>query len=548
MSKSSRTKITSEVSKNDTKKRVVAIYSKLSAKRGIHPSLTDMLEAGVTRNVIRHHFGSITALGQAAKSADPKAFAGTMDGEVLSSRRFATIKRDVAQRQRFVVTTAVTGAPVHRGFYDALKNYCEATGARLLILPSMDPAAIVTTRQFVDPLLKEEHLVFKDLPLNANLFLSSIKLSAKHIDPITGLGRMGQRDGSFIYASPKQRLKMVPTSNVGLPHALMTTGAITVPAYDSERYMSHRTAYIADYDHVVGAIVVEVENNRFFHFRQVQADPDGAFIDLSTRYHPTGRREPVRPEALVLGDWHSEQNDPVARAAFIEGPGSVCKVLRPRTLIVHDGFDGISINPHECHDALLRARRYSQNLLDLEAACRLYASDLDMMARHVEEVVVVKSNHDEFLHRYIADGRYLKDPMNHGTAVRIAAAIAAGAPNAVQAAVEMFGLKNKDAITWLEYDDDYRVAGIQCGAHGHKGPNGARGSLRGMEAAYGASVTGHAHTPEILRRAFQTGTCSFLKQDYNKGPSSWMTTSCTIYDDGARQLLNVIDGKWHLGG
>ena len=103
-----------------------------------------------------------------------------------------------------------------------------------------------------------------------------------------------------------------------------------------------------------------------------------------------------------------------------------------------------------------------------------------------------------------------------------------------------------DKVKWLSIDDDYRVEGIQCGAHGHLGANGSRGSLEAMETAYGNSVSGHSHTPQILRGAWCVGTSSLLKLEYNRGASSWLHSSCLIYPGGARQLINCIDGKWKL--
>ena len=90
------------------------------------------------------------------------------------------------------------------------------------------------------------------------------------------------------------------------------------------------------------------------------------------------------------------------------------------------------------------------------------------------------------------------------------------------------------------------MANVELGAHGDKGANGARGSLHAMENAYGNSVSGHSHSPEILRGAWQVGTCSYLKLEYNQGPSSWLHSSCLLYPNGARQLINVIGGQWRL--
>lgn len=522
--------------------RVIEVYIRLVRKLGMHPSLPEMARAGVSRMKITRHFAGILELGEAAKAENPAAFKEIMDGDLFSHERFANVTEQVACHKRYVVTTAITGAKVHAGFLAALRTYCAEHQALLLILPNMDPAAIVSKKRFFDPALHDDMIVTRDLRLNRNLFISSIKLSAKHIDPITGLGRIGQRDGSFIYASPKQRLKMVATGTTGLPHALMTTGCVTRPDYDSDRYLSHRTSYIAEHDHVLGAIVVEVPDDRHFHFRQIQADKQGRFADLGRRYSGAGSEE-YRPAAMVLGDWHSAQNDPVARAAFVDGPCSLQDLVRAKAVVVHDGFDGLSISHHEQHNTILRAKRAKHNQLSLEQELQRYAADLRMLTQHFDQVLVAQSNHDEFLHRYLAEGRYVDDALNYETALRLATAMIGGV-NPVKAGVEMFGLPKNHGITFFGRNDSHRIGGVEVAWHGDKGANGSRGSLRAMENACGASVSGHAHTPEILRRARQVGTCSILRPDYAQGPSSWLTTSALLYADGSVQLVNVIDGKF----
>lgn len=526
--------------------RMLKIYAKIASKKKFHPSRQDLRVAGVSRDKYRHHFGTLEAYRDAAKKTFPAVFKNIIDEELFTPKRFSTLKKEAEKYQRFIVTTAVTGCPVHKGFLASIKTFCKRNNAMLLVLTASDPAAVAMQEGvgFIDPVLQDEYIVFDDLSLNEKIFISSIKLSAKHIDPITGLSRIGQRNGSFIYASPKQRLKMTPTSNTKLPHAMMTTGAITVSNYKTERYMSERTAYIADHDHVLGAIIVEIVDNKRYHYRQVQADKQGNFVDLGVLY----KRDSVGalpPDSIVLGDWHSGETDESAKEAFVTARNSVVNVTKPKRIVIHDGFNGLSISHHEIKNKILRAQRALKNQLSLQDELTQYAKDLDLLAEHAEEVVIVKSNHDEFLDRYLAEGRYVEDPQNFMVALRLSQAMLNG-ENPLKHAVEWLGLKNKDKIVWLDRDEDFKVAGVELGAHGDKGANGSKGSLQAMEKAYSNSVSGHAHTPEILRGAYQVGTCSKLKLEYNKGPSSWLLTSCLVYPNGARQLINSIAGKWCL--
>lgn len=532
-----------ELTKNHIK--LIKDYIKLVKKTGMYPGRSELDKAGYNRDKLRHYFSNLDGLRKAAsewaKANDPAAFDNVIDESIFTPKRFKELQTNVKKHKRFVVTTAVVGCPVHAGFLESIKTYCEDKDAMLLVLPAADPASAGNWN--LDPALGAESIVFNDISLNSNVFLCSIQLSAKQIDPTTGLDRIGQRNGSFIYASPKQRLKFMPVSNVKHPHAEMTTGAITLPRYlDTNRYMSERTAYIANHDHVIGAVIVEVADKNIYHFRQIQADKNGAFVDLGDHYN--GKKiSKMYAEGFSMGDWHSGETDPTAVKAWKE----VIDLVRPSKLFVHDGFNGLSINHHERDRQIRRAQLAKNGLLNLESELSAFSKDLDMMAswKHIEEVVVVKSNHDIFLDRWLESGEYVDDPHNYEMGVELARAMVKG-NNPLKYAVEMLGLKSKESVRWLNMDEDYFISRIQCGAHGHKGPKGSRGSLAGMEKAYGLSVTGHSHGPEILRGAWQNGTSSKLKLSYNEGPSDWVHSSTIIYPNGMRQLINSFEGNWRL--
>lgn len=528
--------------------KLIKKYVRLVKSTGMYPGRAELAKVGYNRDTLRYYFTNLTQLKEAAiewaKENDPTAFHNIIDASIFTRENFKLLQDNVKKYKRFVITTAVVGCQVHEGFLDSIQTYCKDKDAMLLVLPAADPASAGDWN--LDPDLGVESIVFGDLALNSNLFLCSIKLSAKQIDPTTGLDRIGQRNGSFIYASPKQRLKFMPVSNVKHPHAEMTTGAITMPRYlnydITEKYMSDRTAYIANYDHVIGAIVVEIQDKSRYHFRQIQADPKGGFVDLGD-YYCGDKKEKMYAEALSMGDWHSGETDPNAVKAWKE----VISLVKPKKLFVHDGFNGLSINHHERDRQIRRAVLAKRGLLNLESELTGFAKDLQGMTNwgSIQKVIVVKSNHDIFLDRWLDSGEHVDDPHNYELGAELALAMVQG-KNPLQYAVEKLGLKAKKKVQWLDMDEDYFIAKIQCGAHGHKGPKGSRGSLIGMEKSYGQSVTGHAHGPEILRGAWQNGTSSFLKLSYNSGPSDWVQSSTLIYPNGMRQLINSFDGNWRM--
>lgn len=518
-------------------------YAAMAKKLNRDPRAQDLKPLGITKDMINHHFGSLSALNKEARQKYPGSFFDVTIESVYSQNSLSNLRTDVAKYKKFIITTAVTGCKVHDGFYNSIKNFCKKNNACLLILTSADPASSVATTSLgmIDAKLQKENIVFEDTKLNSNVFLSTIKISAKHIDPITGLSRIGQRNGTFVYASPKQRLHAVAVGNNKLPHFLMTTGSITEPNYKTQHYMSDRTAYIAQNDHVMGAIIIEIQDDDIFFFRQIQADDKGNFADLGILYTPSSTKQ-YQPAAFVLGDWHSGSTDPDARECWEE----VMRTIKPKKVVLHDLFDGRSINHHEEKDIILRSQRSNREELCLDLELQSVAKDLEDLSKLTEELVVVKSNHDLFLERYLREAKYAKDLVNHRTGLVLALHLIDGEDPLRVGVEQCMDKKAASKVRWLSMDEDFKIAGVQLGAHGHAGSNGAKGSLMAMENAYGNSITGHTHTPSILRGAWQVGTSSYLKLGYNKGSSSWLHSSCLLYPNGSRQLINCIDGKWRL--
>lgn len=526
----------------NTKQTILKAYIGFVKKNLRTPSRTEMFNLGITNDAVRRHYTSLTNLKNFVREQYPDVFSKVVDETLFTQKNFDKLKDDVAKFKRFVVTTAVTGCNVHKKFFKAIKSYCEKNDALLLVLPCTDPAAKAGWN--LDPILINEQFVYKDIALNSNFFISSIKLSAKHINPLTGLSRIGQRNGSFIYASPKQFLEFVPVANQKLPHALMTTGAITESNYQTERYMSDRTAYIAENDHVLGALIVEVEDDDIFYFRQIQGEPStGNFVDLGKYYKPSGTVSEMKPEAFVLGDYHAGEHDLTAKQAWKE----VCEYTKVKNLVGHDVFNGKSISHHEKKQSVTMAIKTMNNKVSLSDELKVTAREIeDMLSWIPGKFIMAKSNHDEWLARYLQEGEYTKDPINLQSAAVLVSFMISG-EDPLKAGLEVIGkLSQKDRLVWLQRDEDYHIAKIECGAHGDVGPNGSRGSLAGMETAYGNCVIGHSHTPAIFRGVYRVGTTSLLKLSYNKGSSSWFHTSCLVYSNGSRQLINSVGGSWKL--
>lgn len=535
--------MSSKKSVSQSKETLVKKYLKYITTKNQIPSLSQLNAIGITRNAIRHHFGSNTMLYNYIRENHSEEMSTIVDESLFTPRRFNEIRKEAGKYSRFVITTAVVEKPIHLGFYKSLKNYCEKNEALLLILPCQDVFNRKTEFQWtLAPELRGEFVIFDDLALNSKLFVSAIKLSAKHINPLTGLGRISQRNGSFIYASPKQALEYIQVSNrKKIPRAIMTTGAVTQNDYKTDRYMSARTSYIAENDHVIGAVIVEVENSKKFYFRQVQADvKTGAFADCGIKYLPDGTAQEYLPQAIVLGDYHAGETDENVKRVTKDLVADV----RPMDMILHDLYNGKSISHHDIGKPLVLAKKAMENNLSLQAEVRFMNRELEELSSWIEgSCVIVKSNHDEVLERYLKEGRYVKDPHNHYYSLELARKLLEGKDPLQYSSEIVEKLQNRDKFIWLQRDEEYKIGNVECGAHG----DGWGVTMPTLEKAFGNCVVGHTHTAGIFRGVFRVGTSSLLRLDYNVGGlSTWTHTHCLVYPNGSRQLINIIKDQYRL--
>ena len=429
----------------------------------------------------------------------------------------------------YVVTSAQTDTPINKRFLDSLENYCIENKAELLIVPIIGKPS---DEGHFDERVSLQEIVSTHKKLNDNIRVENYNIKPQQIDPTTGLARFTQLDSTTLFASPKQRMKLVPNSVVKIPRILMSTGVISKP-----NYADNRLGYIAAKDHVYGAVIVDVINSTDYHFRGVRANKDSTFVDLGKRYSPLDVA-PAALEALVLGDIHLGDTDPGVMKANINMIGE----YRPKRVFLHDLFNGHSVNHHLWDKSISRASLYEGGLWSLEEELRMSHEFLSEMAQIVPEVIVVASNHHEFLNKYLESGRYAEDAGNLKTAAKLIPGFING-EDPYKLGVQLFGKLPKN-VKFLSRDEDYKVLDWQLGVHGDKGANGARSNIQEKERSYGKSITAHTHTPEILRNTYIVGTSTYTQVDYNVGPSSWMNTNGLLWNDANVQLVNVINGKY----
>lgn len=517
------------------------------------PTYSFLSSKGISRNRVKSAYGNITNLINTVekKYYDSLKKHVLTKSEILNLPNFDSIHHYFPEKKRFIVTTAIAGCAVHEGFLNSLRSYCNIRDANMLIMVTATNgnSAFVSDNSSFDPALRGMTLIFNEVKLNDSIILSDIRIGSKMIDPTTGITRLAL-DNSIIVGSPKQHLSYTPTDNDHkVPHAVMMTGAITIGSYQSDSIHGMRTDKLARTDHIVGGIVIEIIDDKFFHFRQIQSDENGSFIDLCKKYNPDGSVNDA-PAILIPGDWHAGATDLNVRRSI----GEILREFPITEVVLHDFFDGYSINHHDRNNIVKSALKRKRNLISLKDEIKIGSDDLKWFFRVFDgQITVVKSNHDEFLERFIST----KDFTSMNDENTIFAAKLLGNmfdDNGEQRDIlryayeDIFGVKS-DRIRWLTRNDTHKTpTKIVLGAHGDKGINGARGTMRSIESAYKKAVVGHNHSAAILRGVYRVGTSSRLKLDYNDGPSNWTQTSCLLYENGSRQLINFLSGRQDILG
>ncbi len=450
---------------------------------------------------------------------------------------------------RYLVTSAQNSTPVHAGFLAALKAAAAHLDAELVVIPFRykNPTSVWTSKQDADehwaPEL-EPYLFNVRRKLCPNLVLvGDLKTQPTASNPLTGLEALTGAE-SCIVGHPKMQFRSVPAPSSRYPKVLSTTGSVT-----RRNYTDTKAGKLGAFHHCLGAVIVEVDG-RHFHLRQINADRvTGEFTDLATHYTATGVRPAPPALGLVMGDTHARMTCPrVDLATF--GKGGIVELLNPRTLVFHDLFDGYSVNPHHAGNPFIAAAKTRARWGDVREEVEHAVEFVRTRARG-RRAVIVGSNHDNFLSRWVISTDWRSVPANAAFYLDTARAMLAsvrmgpgGAEYSDPFKHWVDRLRGKAEIRCLAKDEPFQLGDVECGAHGDKGPNGARGSIKNLSRLGARMVIGHSHTPGIQEGAYQTGSSTPLALEYTGGPSSWQNAHVVVYASGKRSLLLIVDGRW----
>lgn len=455
----------------------------------------------------------------------------------------------------FVLTCAQSNTKVHGPFLESLKQFCKHRNAELHISrytynksaygqQSVKPGTAEKKKQdlwyddAIQPYISDESIqLAPDLVWCGELnVLPTMKF------PLTQFKTYTRQD-SAIVPHAKMSMESIPTMKNVPAKMLYTTGCVT-----QRNYIQKTAGQNADFHHVYGAMLVEIDELGNWWARQINAKNDGTFYDLTDYFCPTHVMGERRVAGITHGDIHWDKADlDVLSVVFDEG--GVVDTLHPEEQHFHDILDFAPRNHHNINDPWHLHKTHAEGLSSVAGEFMGAGIFLSVHAyRPWAWNYVITSNHDQAIETWLRNPDAMKDPVNvrfwHSMNAEVHQAIhdhqmPRPFANALKRAMRCPAV---DRTTIVHEDKSHQLRGIEVGLHGHLGPNGARGSPKNLRTV-GKANTAHTHTAGICDGVYTAGLYGLLDMTYNKGLSSWSHSFVVTYDNGKRAIYTIKNGR-----
>jgi len=454
---------------------------------------------------------------------------------------------------RYIVTCAQNNTNINLLTWQSLQRIAEFYKAKLLIarftydkrvsLEKNSQAEGVWYAPEIAP-----YVCDKRVQLAPNLlFCGEMNILPTAVRPLSGLHAYTGRD-SGIFPHVKLAMESVASGRFEGTKLNYTTGTVTL-----RNYIKKKAGFKADFHHCYGGLLVEVNSAGEWWVRQLNADSEGGIFDLDNYFTPTHNTSSCQVHAVTWGDIHLPSLS-IVQHRVVE---DMTRALQPKFHFVHDVLDFRARSHHDRDNPHERFKRWvaAGDCVKTEVATvATWLGNLKRLAtqsRADSEIIVVDSNHDRAFEKWLRDGDYKKDPVNAVYFLKAQLAYY----HAMQAEDKNFhllewacGLK-PGLVRFLREDESFVICfdkngGIECGMHGHLGPNGTRPTTQSFAKMGRKANVAHTHTAAIIDGVYCAGITGALDQTYNKGPSTWSHTHTVTYKNGKRVQITVWNGKW----
>lgn len=500
-------------------------------------------ELGINRSTVVYH--------RAKLGMDKPLAAGqvrTMDEQVFDLPKKGKVKR-------YLLTSAQNNTRLHGSLWDNLLAFANHVEAEILVSTytynknAYGKLAVKRgTAQHDENLWYDERI--EDFVCDQRtvlapglVFCGEMNILPTAENPLEGFETYtGRRSGIFPHA--KFAMRSIATMKGEGTKFNYTTGTCT-----QRNYIQKKAGLKAEHRHSYGALLVEIDSDGHWWVRQLNADDRGSFQDLDVRVEGGKCLSGQQVEAITWGDVHVAQLEPTVRS-LAWGEQGMLDTLRPRFQFIHDLLDGVSFTHHDRGNPHVKFKKFLAGQDDVVAELREASAFLKEAERPWCQTVVVDSNHDGWLMRWLREHDYRTDPRN--------AVFFLESQLAVYRALEsrergfclvehvMRKLDCPRGTKFLRTDESFKTCkgSIENGMHGHLGPDGARGNAQAFSRMGRKANTAHSHSASIHDGLYVAGASCSLDQDYNAGPSSWSHSHIVTYPSGKRAIVTVWAGKW----
>lgn len=442
--------------------------------------------------------------------------------------------------KNFVVVSAQNNTRVFKGFWDALQVYCKHNKAELVVIAShyknMDAWNRDDNKYWVDEV--QPYIVHGDIELGDVTIKAKFKISATTLYPLAGKQAHGAGKWS-IFGHPQHAMQSIATPGDEYPLRQYTTGSCT-----RENYSVSDIGERARFNHIFGALTINFRKKHKYPFiRLLTADGVGSFYDLDKRYTSTKVTTGHRIECLTPGDEHVKFN--ACEKAMYTGKNSIAGKLRPKRIFRHDVLDGYAGSHHHEHDDVLQFRKFHQRDDDYRAELDELVDFINRTTPKDAVTLIVPSNHDEHLDKWLRRTDARKDPRNALLIMELRKAqyensLSGKTTNALQIYLEP---RLKCKYEFLSRNRAYMVDGVDHAQHGDKGTKGSRGSLRGFSRMAHKMTVAHSHTPGVEKGVQQVGK-STGDLEYESGYTDTSITCVIQYPGGKRTPIDIYGNDW----
>lgn len=485
------------------------------------------------------------------------------DGRIhdMKIKKMPKPKRGVVKR--YLITSCQNNSKVFDKFWDNLLKLREYHDAEILISQytynkakynknSIKPGtakASDTEELWYDSKL-EPYICNDPIQLAHGLvYWGNMNTLPTSMNPLAGFDQHGARQ-SGIFPHTRMEMKSIPSFKGEGTKFLYTTGTVTL-----KNYIQKNAGIKAEFHHVFGALIVEVNDKGHWYVRQLNGDSQGTIYDLDLKVEKGIITTGNRVEAINPGDIHASEIDKdILLRIWLDSDG-VMETLRPKYQFLHDV---LAMRSRSHHDMKSFHKMFEKHIKGEESVEEEFVHTHGVLSRlQIKDckTVVVRSNHDCHAEQWLNNdpGIYCKDLLNARffLEAQLAKVIAIenGDHNFKVLEWGMKRLGNLKDIKFLNEDESFIICkskggGIECGMHGHLGVGGARGNPKSLSKVGRRANTGHTHNCGIYSGLYVAGTCSSLDLGYNRGPSNWSHSLIVTYPNGKRTIITFWDKEF----